>query len=74
MNEHWLSDRIMRSQAVTREGLTESQVIAVIRGLADYTLWQKVKWSPDPALEAARFCHKIADDIADSTEVSDDRA
>ena len=66
---HLLANRIMRAQTVTQAGLTEDQVIAVLRGLADYTLWGwAFPWQDkdvDRALLASRFCHAIADDIID---------
>lgn len=74
-----IGSRLMLSQTVSQAGLTEHQVIAVLRGLADYTLWQRgfrdIPANADRALEAARFCHAIADNIMDShiyREVSDE--
>jgi len=65
MSEHWLADRIMSSQAVREAGLSEDQVVAVLRGMADYELWKRAAfdYTHDPILTAGRFCHAIGDDI-----------
>lgn len=71
MSDHWLADRIMSSQSVRDAGLSWDQVVAVLRGMADYELWKKstVVSAADPRLAACRFCHAVADDIQKRYEV-----
>lgn len=68
-SSHWLAERVMASQSVREAGMTDAQVVAVLRGMADFTLWLTAfpgsSPTDGPALEAARFCHRIADDILD---------
>lgn len=68
-SEFALGQRVMRSQTVAGAGLTEDQVVAVLRGLADHYLWQGafrvIDNRTDLATYAARYCHAIADDIID---------
>ena len=68
MSDHWLAERIMASQTVREAQVSEAQVVAVLRALADFTLWQRAfddRSVDGPALHAARHCHAIADDILD---------
>lgn len=65
MSDHWLADRIMAAQAVREADLSWDQVVAVLRGMADYELWKRAAfdYTHDPILTAGRFCHAVADDI-----------
>ena len=65
MTDQWLARRVMNDYRVISTYSQPSNVIAVLRTLADYELWkQRGPFSKETdILEACRFMHAIADSI-----------
>ena len=71
MTDEELALRVMGNPKIYRQSLVPEQVIAVLRTLADFTLWCQAFSPPNsvddgPAVQACRFMHRVADAIEEA--------